>query len=49
VPRAYLEAIFHKQIAINYVYHAGASANEFSFFQYMANLQSKANANFNRQ
>jgi glutamate dehydrogenase len=46
VPRAYLEAIFHKQIAINYVYHAGASANEFSFFQYMADLQSKAETMF---
>jgi len=46
VPRAYLEAIFHKQIAINYIYAAGANSNEFSFFEYMRDLQNKAYAAF---
>jgi len=41
-PLAYLQAIFHKQIASQFVYSAGIAANEFSFYQYMTKLKAEA-------
>ena len=42
VPQAYLRAIFCKSLASDYVYTYGVTANEFSFFEYMNNLQKRA-------